>query len=82
LESVSANRLEWAPDWDALQEDHTPSVKNVTAYRLWQRYLNSGLHEKEPANRIICINCCPNDTESYLSPLSEDEDFISQGELK
>lgn len=82
LESISANRLEWAPDWDALQEDHTASVKNVTAYRLWQRYLNSGLHEKDPASRIICINCCPNDTESYLSTLSEDEDFISQGELK
>lgn len=82
LESVSASKLDWTPDWDALQEDNAASAKKVTAQRLWQRYLNSGLYENNPANRIISLNCRPSDSESYLYSLSDDEDSISQGELK
>lgn len=72
---------EWAPDGESLltgsEEDAIAKAKI-----LWMRYLDSGLDENSPFNRVISVNCQPDAGEIFASSLHSDADTLSPGELR
>ncbi|MBG0749702.1 MULTISPECIES: antiviral RADAR system adenosine deaminase RdrB [Pectobacterium] len=82
MRSDMTNFSEWVPDGEWLLSDDAVDAHKARIY--WQRYLDSGIEKEKdsPFNRIISVNCQPDPGELFSVRISDDEDMLSQGEIR
>lgn len=73
------NFNEWVPDHDLLMGHDT--YDEINPKKIWQRYLDSGLEETNPFNKIISVNCQPDEGDKFIGRVCDD-DIVSCGELR
>lgn len=81
MQSDISNVTEWAPDHEWLRKDDKDEVLQK-ATQFWERYLNSGLEDNNPFNRIISVNCQPEAGALFAPDIHDNEDVLSQGEQR
>ncbi|WP_350239038.1 hypothetical protein U1R68_09500 [Pectobacterium colocasium] len=82
MQSDMTNFSEWAPDGEWLLSNDAVDAHKARIF--WQRYLDSGIEKEKssPFNRIISVNCQPDEGELFSTRVSDDEDILSQGEMR
>lgn len=74
------NLSEWIPDKKWLVSDDTQDANKAKV--LWQKYLGAEREENDAFNRIISINCQPDENELFAMNISDTEDILSTGEIR
>ncbi|AYH06026.1 antiviral RADAR system adenosine deaminase RdrB [Pectobacterium parmentieri] len=80
MQSDITNFSEWAPDGGWLLSSDVVDAHKARVF--WLRYLDSGIEKNSPFNRIISVNCQPDSGELFSSQISDNEDTLSQGEVR